>query len=741
MSLAIWFVGLGVLYFLCGECWLRLLSRRRASPDLHPLTQGLVCIFLGILFNTALTGVIVAFGPFSYLPLLLGDAILLVTTVKVVPDWVQGLALSRVVQIVKQRKGNEHLVKEIVLILSYGACGVGVYLHFWHLFSAGGHTQLHDIFTLVHKALTAIRRGWDFNQSSRYPFGYPDFFSVMVVPGLALDPGSWYATCTILFSMVQYSLFFAGILAVSFRVRCNFPHLVFVPFLTSTYLPTWLFYLHPSNWALILFCVLMLASLGGTRVQAKPKSGAGDERGPSTTRKPPSTAPISVVLFGLLLGIHFASLLWLGLPYLLAMAWKGRAGGNFKRTNMGTAGMAENPGTTTSKADAAKDMKQLAPRTQSRSRKRLFLSWASLFAGPILVILITLTLISSGGDFFTSYSAFGQEFAPPYLETWTYFSIGPAQIALFLAGAVLAGVPLLWKKTPYRFFWGCVIGMLVYNVLYLAFFDVTSRVVRTYYAFYRFFIYVDLSLLLLVPLIVGGARESIPRGALVHLQTQWRAWTRHHPRIPVHLRRLPQCGKWKRNWGPWSGTIKKRNAWGIFLVLCFSTSVVGLSLEKIEYNSRHEYGFPHFSSYWPEAHVAALQFTHEHITPNATVLFDEGNDIISFHYPTVSIYLGDAPLVDPAESRPYFDEARYNQTNARREANFQGFKTYVRSPSKRLVAGTLRIQSENYLIVDTHSNPELVSLILSDPDFVPVWGSNSSWGRVEFRVFLFKLQA
>jgi len=665
-----------LLYQIVGDCVLqydRVLFKRK-TERFTLLEQFVFSLIFGILINTIFTVFVVYIGPFDFILLILFDFLFLIITFVVNKRSFDGFFYWRVFITIKNRKRSQislRYYKKFFLFF------IGIILLDLYIGTFTYVLSFVDLYTHSHYALDSIKHGWNFYDPyylvdiSR--FHTIQIFTFTLIPFYAIDPSEWLYISGILLSKLQFYLFFTLIFVILYKFNSKFNIIVvFFISIAVVIFPSWFTYFLPSNFAIVLFLALVVLLF----------------------HKNKKSIFLDGFLFIFTLIMHIPSMIaifsipliitliinWIKSPESLFLEYK-------RRKN------------------------KLV--TFIKKYRRIIL------VGVIFLIISIILLIALRFSFFmniiNSYINLDKNIDATFYPTlyfWEEFTIGLYFNIIILICLLYLFYKKEIKKSKYLVLFFFLLN--VYLTIYLLNFDFWNNIIKILYSEYRFALYLDVSLMILIPILVSiiknytkflNKKEFYIKKKLISINNYLMHFNLNplnlYNKIKIYLR------KRKINLHRYLNFSNLAYATIILTILlfCMVKAIPNYNkryyrepFEEISVDATHDYTFTFLENY-------AFDYQTYMYYPE-------------YEWPKVHIYLEELRCIDLRQINPYYDDSKYEANNS----EYQDYLDFIFNETKVIYYKQASYKYDylrftkrvDYIVIDDFANPKLCNLMMND---------------------------
>jgi hypothetical protein len=261
----------------------------------------------------------------------------------------------------------------------------------------------------------------------------------------------------------------------------------------------------------------------------------------------------------------------------------------------------------------------------------------------------------------------------------------------------------------------------LYLTIYLIDSELWNDIIRTLYAEFRFIVYLDVSLIILVPILFSLILKKTYRlkKARTYIKLKiieiFRFTKKLSPSISIIFKKLYfQIKKIKKKWD------KHFNLSKIIAVFLFLSLFLYCSFKAVQ-NYEKRYYHKYFEVFWFDEYTYATEFLDTITIGYETYMFDT-NSPYSHMWPHIHTYLGDLRCIRFGEVKPYYNDFKYRGSSS--DLEYSNFLNFVFNETKFInkmqanyenLPPYMRItKTVNYILIDSYSNPNLCRLMNND---------------------------
>ncbi|TXT64883.1 MAG: membrane protein of unknown function [Promethearchaeota archaeon] len=671
------FLSLLLLNQIIGDCILQYdrIFFKRDAERFTLLEQFVFSLILGMLMSGLLTLIVVAFIPFNYYVFLLLNALFIFITIVVNRGRIYGFFYWQIYESIKHKKFDDKTKR---YYLKFGAFLIGIILLNLYIRSFIYDIRNIDLLPFADRALSTIRNGLNFNFSNylfnhKFPFK-TYFFSIILIPFYAINPSEWLNIVGVYLSSLQIFLFFILIFILLHIItpKFNIIPVFFITTATVVFL-SWFSYFLPTNFTIILFLTFLLFLFN-----QKIKS-----------------LFIGTLLLYFTFIIHPSSTLILyTLPLVLTILLNLR----FEPDKL---------------VPSYYKKKEKLISFLKKNKSKMIIGFISLFLILFLFLVINSSFIQDIWNKYIRYSSYNTTLPTPIL--WRKLTLG-FWITLF----VLIFFVYLYKRknSPNKnylilFF----VLFTVYLTIYLLFPELLNDIIRTLYSEFRFIIYLDISLLILIPILLFFIKRDYD---LFYRNNFMGVLKRNKKVIREHFIKKKSVFRnlviriyliFKKKNKKYREFINFSNIIYLLTIL----SLIFYCLLKTIPNYQKRYYHKYFEEFWYDEYSNAFIFLNNIALGYETYMFNQNNPY-SHMNAHVSTYMEDVRCVDFNQANFYMNDLKYQTNNS----NYQAFQNFVFNESKliendeNLPIYLKVVKTVDYIIIDSFLNPNLCKLMEND---------------------------
>lgn len=558
--------------------------------------------------------------------------------------------------------------------------------------------RFQDLTLYTHHALDAIRNGWN-NYDPNY-LGYnfsSKIFTFLLIPFYSMDPNNWLFITDVFLIRLQFYLFFLIVYIIFYKLNSRLNVLMLLIFVSAIYLPTWFSYFLPSNFIIIVFLLLLIYCL--------------DENLRSTFLF------IITLTFSALL--HITSILIMfGFPLLLTLLIK-----FYKEPNS----------LFLYKKFTDKNNRIL----KILQKYKIFIFFGILLSSIILIKVLSPIIINAWNFYF---SLFRFDATPiPTWELWNSYTLG---LSIMIPIFILIGLNLRNSKifNSHKYFLLFFFIFSLYISIILLNYDFWRHIIRSTYLEYRFIIYLDLSIVFLIPYFfyilqyekkklqsIENNKYNSHKNLVKKYNIQFQKFKRYINKNYLQLKEKIR---------------EKKNYILIYLI------IVLICVPKVYNNYKNNYKYRQFSNYWPTSYQNAVNYLKNFDLSNSTYIFNPNAKIFTADWNFFHTYLGDTRCINLDIASPFFNDSLYSTDNVDLKVNYNFFLDFIFNQTKKIYsyAAVYKTLPESlkqttlvdYIFLDSYSNGYLVSNMINDTRFIQIFEESSRWVGNYYIVYIFE---
>ena len=650
--MVIQFILILLIFQLSGDILLQLkkIKLYRKIEKFTLLEHFVFSLVLGLILNTFFTLIEVIFTPFNLILLILINIGFILFNFAINKDMFNTFFYSRLVRVIKIKgftyESKKYYYKFIIYIILISVLDIYFSSLFYQL-------EFQDLLTYSHYALDSIRNGWNLYDEMFLIGPYnTNIFTFLIIPFYSISPSNWLIISGIYLSKLQFYLFFTLIFISLHRYNSKInPIIVPLIYMSTLYLPSWFYYFLPSNFNLIL--VLMLVQF--------------------LFNKEIRSLFIGFLLFIFIIMFHLpSSLLMFGIPLFFTCLLYYRKEKNYFLN--------------------FKRFKRKFKKIWIKSPSFKYTIMISIGIFVILLIMIIIIIWSTFIWIWNNYLMLSipEEKVKPVWLVWNDFTLG---LYIIIPILILLGIFIYRNRNldyqKYILFFFFILS--IYISIIISNFNFWRLIFRSRYPEYRFMIYLDFSLILLIPIFLFDFKNQIEK-----LYHKVKGLSNHKIKI-MFLK----------------GTY-------ISLITFFFSSFA----INIQSNYRQNYKHDYFADFWPDGYYNATLFLKTQNLLNATYMFNPNGKVFTADWNFFHTFLGDTRCIDLEQIKPYYNDSLYSSENPNHLSEYQSFLHFIFNETKNinpLQANYKNLPDDlkktkiiNYIFIDSLSNENLCNFLLND---------------------------
>ena len=663
-----------LMFQLCGDVVLQInkIKFKKEIRNLTLLEHFIFSLILGMILNTYFTVVVVFFIPFNLLILYFINLTFLIFGFLLNGKSFKDFFYWRLTKILQKEeriaKSREYYIRLLFFVILTIIADIFISSRFYQL-------EFQDLLTYAHYALDSIRNGWNIYDVGFIIGPYTiQLFTFLVIPFYSISPNNWLIMSGVYLSKLQFYLFFALIFIILFRYKSKVnPVIVPLIYISTLFFNSWFYYFLPSNFNLILILILIQFLF----------------------IKEIKSLFIGIIVIISIISFHLPStLIMFGVPLVSTFII-------FYRREKNTF------------INFLKFKKNINKIWRKISGFNKLILFGILILISITIIIILWPYFDWVWNNYLMLSLPDDKIKPIWL-IWGDYTIGLYIILpiLFLLGYhILKSKNLGDQKYILIFFF----ILSVYISILLSNFDFWRLIFRSSYPEYRFVIYLDFSLFLLIPIFLFTIKSQT-------LKYKKNRKILHNFKYRIQILKMTY----------------------IFIIIFIFSSFA----YKVQENSVDNYKHKFFADYWPYGYYNTTLYLQTIDISNATYMFNPKGKVFTAGWNFFHTYLGDTRCIDLEQVTPYYNDSLYSVDNPKRLNEYEYFLEFVFNETKyiyhfqanykNLPDYMRKTKVINYFFIDSWSNENLCNLLLNDSThFQLLYKDIVAYHRVK-NVFLFE---
>lgn len=705
------FLLLLLLYQLTGDTFLQIdrISFKRKINRFTLLEQFVFGLVFGFLINTIFTIIIIYLGPFDYLLLFLFNFLFVLCIFIINKRSFRGFFYWRIYSNLKNKEASNISRKYYQKFLLFF---IGIVILNFYFRSFNYQLEHIDLLTHTRYALDAIKYGWNFNDkyflfdiSSPYT---TQIFTFTLIPFYALSPVNWIAISGVYFSQLQLFLFFTLVFIILYRYDSKF-NIFLVFFISSAIVifPTWYSYFLPSNFSLILFLMFLVLPFN----------------------KQIKSFFLEIILLFFILAFHIPSTLTVfSIPLLLTILII----------------FYKEPNKLIKKYDIIKaKLKSFI----TKNKKYIIVGVLFLAISIVILLIFGFPYLNRLVSIYFNLGLVGESINT--LVLWREITIGLIFNICLLGSIVYLFRKQKIKKNKYQVLFLFLLNL--YLTIYLLFFDILNKIIRTLYAEFRFIVYLDVSVILLAPILFSLIISNIEFINKYEIYFKRKMLQIYQYLMNFNLNLLVLYFKLSHLINRKGFKIRRYVNLSNFFKFSLFFLIISYSTFKAIPNYEKRYYRKFFEVFWYDSYDITTNVL-EKITIGYESYMFNTNTPFSHLKAHMYAYLGDLRCIDLELLEYYFQDWKYTSNNT----NYQIFLQFVFNETKLInkkqgnydsLPPLLKIAKKvDYIIIDNLSAPNLCRLMLNDTThFTKIFQCSMtnlillvSYPFKDLQVFLFK---
>ncbi len=667
-----------LLYELIGDSILQLdrIIFKRRIDRFNLLEHFVFSLMLGLIINTLFTFIVIYIGPFDFTLFLLCNFIFLIVILLINKGSFKGFFYWRAYKGLRNKEKSKrswHYFRKFFFFF------IGIVLLDIYINSFVIELEFVDLYNHSRFALDYIKHGW-------YYYGSNILFDLFVVdeiyasrififtliPFYSIAPSGWLYISGILLTKLQFYMIFTLIFIILYKFDSKFNIIIIFFVCAATMMfPSFFTYFLPTNFTIVPFLILLIFLFNENY----------------------KSLFIELLLFIFIIFIHITSILFiLSIPLILTLLlnWI------FDPTSL------------------------FHNYYEKKNKIIIYIKkkrWIFLFGIEIIIISSLFLIILNSSyiiDSINSYSNISNSYDVSFLPTlyvWQKLTIG----LVFNIG-ILIGIFYLFKSKKIKRVKYLVLFFFILNLyltIYLMDYEFWYNIINTFYCEFRLIVYLDISLLILVPVLFSiifkktkflNKKEFYAKKKLLFINNYLK---RFDLNVLSFYKKINHFLKRKRielhNYITFS---KLANAI-IILILLFYCVIRAIP------NYQERYYRDSFEDLAYKSYYITLSLLNTYAIDYQTYMIDP-----SFSWKITHTYLYKLRCIDLNQITPYYDDFRYKVNNS----GYQDFLDFVYNTTKIIyykqatykynyLRYTKRV---DYIIIDNFANPKLCNLMLND---------------------------
>ena len=667
-----------LLYEIIGDSILQLdrIIFKRKIDRFTLLEQFIFSLILGLLINSLFNIIILFIGPFDYILLLFFNFIFLIIFFLINQRSFSGFFYCRVYKKLKNKKkfnNNGQYFRKFLFFF------IGIIILDIYISSFSHELSFLDIFNHAHYALDFIKNGYyNYNSLDLYNLFFIDnriasrLFIFILVPFYAMDPSEWLFISGIFLSKLQFYLFYALVFIILYRIDPKF-NIIIVFFLSAATVifPSWFVYFLPCNFTIIPFIALLIFLFN----------------------KEIKSLFIELFLFFFVIILHIPSILFIFLmPLILTILinWIFEPSILFHNYQ---------------------ERKNKIITYFRKNRWKFLLTFSIIIICIIILIIFNSSFITDSIDIYFELAAdIDVNFYPP-IQLWKNFTIGLGLNIILLSSFLYLFINEKIKKKKYLVLFFFLLN--IYLTIYLLNFEFWNNIIKTLYSEYRFILYLDISLIILFPILISIITKNTQflKKEEFYIKEKLKSIKNYveHFKIndlTLHNKIYLFFKKNKKTLHRYLNFSNLANAIIIFSLLFYC-------LIKIIPNYHERYYRDSFEDLSLKSHYYTLGFLEEYALNYQTYMYNP-----SFSWNIIHSYLYELRCIDYKQMSPYYDDGKYEANNS----EYQDFLNFVFNETKVIYYKQATYKYDylrftkrvDYVVIDSFSNPNLSDLMYND---------------------------
>ncbi|TXT64891.1 MAG: membrane protein of unknown function [Promethearchaeota archaeon] len=665
------FLLLLLLFQLSGDCLLqsdRILFKRDFNR-FTLLEQFILSLILGLILNIFFTILVIYMVPFNFLLLLIFNFSFLGIHFIFNKFSFKGFFYWQISEIIKNREKCEvswDYYKKFLLFF------IGILILDFYISSFVDHYRYVDLYTPVYYALDSIHYGWNFyspsflfNPSDPYKIA---FFKFLLIPFFAISPEHWLFISGAFLSRLQFYLFFSLVFIII--QKFDYKYSIFISFLiyiATVVVPSYFTYFLATNFPITIFLAVAVI-LFNKRIRS---------------------LFIELFLILSLILIHlptFILIYFIPLSITILLAWYFEPEVIFK--------------------DYYERKKSLLSFIKKHKVKIVF-GILMLFIAVLLVILIYFSMIISILEIYFSLEATiiisSFEFI---VYIWKEFTIG----LIFNIMLLVLFIILLKKNliTPNKYPVLLFFLLNLYLTIYLLGYEYSTMILRTLYPPQRFIVFLDISLIILVPVVVSLILKHSSKFNRINILRKSENFSinnsKRNFKSEKHILKRNSLKALNQKLRKKNKRSTLINSTLIIILLIYCCSKASSNYDNNYYRNRHY----HFDL--PYVFLGQVAFESETFMLNPSYG-------AHYRYAALTNLVG-LRCIDFNQVRPYYSDNQYQSNTLHYESFINFIFNEIKSIEKIQAVykdTSLRFVIKcDYIIVDSINNPNLCKLMLND---------------------------
>jgi dTDP-4-dehydrorhamnose reductase len=386
-----------------------------------------------------------------------------------------------------------------------------------------------------------------------------------------------------------------------------------------------------------------------------------------------------------------------------------------------------------------------------REHKAVLLVGAALFIiGTIIFIIFNYSFLLS---LITQYMSLGLVGASQNtMELWMKMTIGLIFNVILLITTFYLFKNKKIKKYNHQTLFFLLLNL--YLTIYLLFFDFLNKIIRSVYAEFRFIIYLDVSIIILVPIVFSILVKNTQflNKTGMYVKRKVVLLKKYFKKMNLNL----LYNKYKLNRG-FNKNISKLSKYiniSNFVNFSLFFLIISYSVCRTIPNYEKRYFHKFFEEFWYDSYEYASKYLSETTIGFESYLYNV-NSPFSHLWPQLHINLGELRSIDSKQVRMYMFDSLYTSNNS----NYRAFLDFVFNEIKFInkkqgnykeLPDYLKISIKvDYIIIDDLAAPNLCELMLNDTNhFTKIFECRminliilSSPQNIDSSVYIFKTKS
>jgi len=672
------FLLLLLLYQITGDCLIqydRILFKRKIER-FTLLEQIVFSLIFGMLINTAFTIFIIYIGPFSFLLLILLNFLFIILCIILNKRSVYGFFYWRIYSNLKDREKNNiswHYYRKFLFFF------IGIIILDLYIKSFIYKFEFVDLNPYANYALNSIRDGWNLYDPDYFFLGYKiRIFTFLLIPFYAIAPSEWIFISGNYLFQLQFFLFFTLVFIILYKFDSKFSILL-IFFITAAIVifPSWFTYFLPSNFFIVLLLGLVIFLFN----------------------KDMRSLFLEVILFIFLFIIHIPSAIamyFIPSSITLIIIWYKNPDFLFKNYYK-------------KKAKVITFIK--------KNRWKVLLLVIIIIISATLFIIRYFSFIVSLWNKYLNIVPRNAEFPPLLIMQGLTLGFIINIIVLIYSSYLLKKKMIKEKKYQILF----LILINLYHIIYILGFEFWNEIIRTTYPELRFIVPLDISLILLIPILYSIIKSNTKflNKYTVHIKNKLFLINDYLKKYNLNL--LHIFDRFKEFFKKKKIQIKKYINISNIVNLSILFSLLFYCMIKAIPNYEKRYYRKRSEDHWVDEYYYATLFLSKITLGYETYMYNGFASIISMrHY--FEINLGDLRCINHPQMFLYSLDYQYEGNNSKYQ--YQLFLNFIFNETKFINKNQANYKDlpeylkvtklVDYIIFDNSSNPNLCELMAND---------------------------